>query len=317
MTSADRLSVTVAQLSFQNPIVLASGTAGYGVELADMMDLDHIGGLTTKAVSVEPRAGNPAPRVAELDEGMINSVGLANPGLERVKSTYVPWLASHLTQTRKLVNVVGNVVEDYARVIAELDACADSVGPSAIDAFEINVSCPNVEAGGLEFGADADALRTLIRMARAETKRPLFVKLSPTLPDIARTAKTAIDAGADGLTLVNTIPGLAIDVERRRPVLGFGNGGVSGPGLLPVGVLATWRVSRAVRAPIIGIGGVRSATDALQYMMAGASLVGIGTAAMRDPRAPARIVNDLNAWCSRHSLRSLAEIVGTLEWKPA
>jgi dihydroorotate dehydrogenase (NAD+) catalytic subunit len=317
VTSADRLAVTVAQLSFQNPIVLASGTAGYGVELADVMDLDHIGGLTTKAVSVEARAGNPAPRVAELDEGMINSVGLANPGLERVKSTYVPWLASHLMHTRKLVNVVGNIVEDYARVIAELDACAESVGASAIDAFEINVSCPNVKAGGLEFGADADALRTLIRMTRAETKRPLFVKLSPTLPDVARTAETAIDAGADGLTLVNTIPGLAIDVEQRRPVLGFGNGGVSGPGLLPVGVLATWRVSRAVRAPIIGLGGVRSATDALQYMMAGASLVGIGTAAMRDPRAPARIVNDLDAWCSRHGVRSLAEIIGTLEWKPA
>ena len=317
VTSADRLSVTVAQLSFQNPIVLASGTAGYGVELADVMDLDHIGGLTTKAVSVEPRTGNPAPRVAELDEGMINSVGLANPGLERVKSTYVPWLASHLTHTRKLVNVVGNVVEDYARVVAELDACADSVGASAIDAFELNVSCPNVKAGGLEFGADAEALRTVIRMARAETKRLLFVKLSPTLVDIARTAKTAIDAGADGLTLVNTIPGLAIDVERRRPVLGFGNGGVSGPGLLPVGVLATWRVSRAVSAPIIGIGGVRSATDALQYMMAGASLVGIGTAAMRDPRAPGRIVNDLDAWCSRHGVRSLAEVVGTLDWKPA
>jgi len=144
VTNAERLTVTVAQLSFQNPIILASGTAGYGVELADVMDLEHIGGLTTKAVSVEPRLGNPAPRVAELDEGMINSVGLANPGLERVKSIYVPWLASHLTRTRKLVNVVGNMVEDYARVIAELDACAESVGPSAIDAFELNVSCPNV-----------------------------------------------------------------------------------------------------------------------------------------------------------------------------
>jgi dihydroorotate dehydrogenase (NAD+) catalytic subunit len=317
VTTGERLTVTVADLDFQNPIVLASGTAGYGVELADVMDLEHVGGLTTKAVSVEPRAGNPAPRVAELDEGMINSVGLANPGLERVKTTYVPWLASHLTRTRKLVNVVGNAVEDYARVIAELDACAESVGASAIDAFELNVSCPNVRAGGMEFGADADVLKVLVRMARAETKRPLFVKLSPILPDIARTAKTAIDAGADGLTLVNTIPGLAIDVEHRRPLLGFGSGGVSGPGLLPVGVLATWRVSRDVNAPIIGIGGVRTATDALQYMIAGASLVGIGTAAMRDPRAPARIIKDLDRWCARHGVRSLSEIVGTLEWKPA
>ena len=311
----ERLATTVAGLEFQNPIVLASGTAGYGVELADVMDLDHVGGLTTKAVSVEPRAGNPAPRVAELDEGMINSVGLANPGLERVKSTYVPWLAGHLTTTRKLVNVVGNAVEDYARVVAELDACADSVGARAIDAFELNVSCPNVKAGGLEFGADVDALRGLVRLARAETKRPIFVKLSPTLPDIARVARIAVDAGANGLTLVNTLPGLLIDVEQRRPVLGFGSGGVSGPGLLPVGVLATWKVSRAVQAPIIGIGGVSSANDALQYMIAGASLVGIGTAAMRDPRAPGRIVRDLDRWCARHGVGQIDEIVGTLNWK--
>ena len=315
MTSGERLAVSVAGLHFQNPVVLASGTAGYGVELADVLDLDAVGGLTTKAVSVEPRAGNPAPRVAELDEGMINSVGLANPGLQRVKSTYVPWLATHLGRTRKLVNVVGSVIEDYAQVVAELDACAESVGRNAIDAFELNVSCPNVKAGGLEFGADPAALQRLIRLARAETSRPIFVKLSPTLPDIARVAKGAVDAGADGLTLVNTLPGLAIDVERRRPVLGFGSGGVSGPGLLPVGVLATWRVRHAVDAPLIGVGGVTSATDALQYVMAGASLVGIGTAAMRDPRAPARIVRDLDAWCARHGVRSLGEVVGTLEWR--
>jgi dihydroorotate dehydrogenase (NAD+) catalytic subunit len=287
------------------------------MELADVMDLERIGGLTTKAVSVEPRAGNPAPRVAELDEGMINSVGLANPGLERVKAMYVPWLADHLTSTRKLVNVVGNAVEDYARVVAELDACAESVGGDAIDAFELNVSCPNVKAGGQEFGADPSALRGLVRLARAATKRPLFVKLSPTLPDIARVARTAIESGADGLTLVNTLPGLLIDVERRQPVLGFGSGGVSGPGLLPVGVLATWKVRRAVDAPIIGIGGVSSATDVLQYMMAGASLVGIGTAAMRDPKTPTRIVKDLDAWCASHGVNSINEVVGTLDWKTA
>ena len=314
MTSADRLAITVAGLAFQNPIVLASGTAGYGVELANVVDLEGVGGLTTKAVSLEPRAGNDSPRVAELDEGMINSVGLANPGVERVKSAYVPWLASHLTRTRKLVNVVGNAAEDYAQVVAELDACARSAGDAAIDAYELNVSCPNVKAGGMEFSADPESLRTVIRLARAQTRRPLFVKLSPMLPDIVRTAKIAVDAGADGLTLVNTLPGLAIDVERRRPILGFGSGGVSGPGLLPVGVLATWRVSRAVKVPIIGIGGVSSGSDALQYMMAGASLVGVGTAAMRDPRAPQRIVKELDAWCRRHDVYSLAGIIGTLEW---
>lgn len=319
MTRGDRLSTVVAGITFQNPVILASGTAGYGAELARVVALERVGGLTTKAVSVEPRIGNPAPRVAELDEGMINSVGLANPGLEQVKSAYLPWLASHLPKTRKLVNVVGSASEDYARVVRELDDAASRLGngtPSAaaIDAFELNVSCPNAKAGGTEFGADPAALRAVISLARAETKRPIFVKLSPALSDITLAARVAVDEGADGLTLVNTLPGLAVDVERRRPVLGFGTGGVSGAGLLPVGVLAAWRVSRAVRVPIIGIGGVASASDALQYLIAGASLVGIGTAAMRDPRLPERIIADLTRWCERHGVRSIADVVGTLEW---
>jgi dihydroorotate dehydrogenase (NAD+) catalytic subunit len=310
-----RLSVAVAGLTFQNPIVLASGTAGYGEELAGVMDLEHLGGVTTKAVSVEPRIGNPAPRVAELDEGMINSVGLANPGLDRVKVEHLPWLASHLPRTRKLANVVGKSVEDYARVVAELDACAGAPPNVGIDAFELNVSCPNVKAGGLEFGADPTSLAAVIAAARGVTRLPIFVKLSPSLPDIARAACVAIDAGANGLTLVNTLPGLLIDIERRRPVLGFGSGGVSGPGLLPVGILATWRVSRAVKAPLIGVGGVATAEHALQYIMAGASLVGVGTAAMRDPRVPRRIVADLERWCERHQVASISELIGILEWR--
>lgn len=313
--TASRLAVAVAGLSFQNPVVLASGTAGYGEELAEVVDLENLGGLTTKAVSVEPRLGNPAPRVAELDEGMINSVGLANPGLERVKAEHVPWLATHLPRTRKLANVVGNSVDDFARVVEELDACAGSPPHAAIDGFELNVSCPNVKAGGMEFGADPASLSALIRSARAATRRPLFVKLSPTLTNIGETARAAVEAGADGLTLVNTLPGLLIDVERRRPVLGFGSGGVSGAGLLPVGVLATWKVSRAVKAPIIGVGGVATAEHALQYIIAGASLVGIGTAAMRDPRIPRRIVRELERWCERHRIASITDLVGTLEWK--
>ena len=171
-----------------------------------------------------------------------------------------------------------------------------------------------MKAGGTEFGADPSALRAVISLVRAETKRPIFVKLSPALSDITLAARVAVDEGADGLTLVNTLPGLAVDVERRRPVLGFGTGGVSGAGLLPVGVLAAWRVSRAVRVPIVGIGGVASASDALQYLIAGASLVGIGTAAMRDPRLPERIIADLTRWCERHGVRSIADVVGTLEW---
>lgn len=302
------LAVAAAGLEFQNPLVLAAGTAAYGRELADVVDLDALGGIVTKAVSVEPRAGARAPRVAEFPGGMINAVGLANPGLEEVRRVHLPWLAEHVRRARVIVNVVGSAIEDFARVVEGL---SDSAG---VDAFELNVSCPNVRAGGLEFGADACALRELVAGARRATERPLFVKLSPTLSDIAATARAAVDAGADAITLVNTLPGLVIDVERRRPVLGFGNGGVSGPGLLPVGVLATWKVRRAVQVPLMGVGGVASANDALQYMFAGATLVGMGTAAMQDPRLPGRVLRDLGRWCGSHGVRSLGEIVGQLEW---
>jgi dihydroorotate dehydrogenase (NAD+) catalytic subunit len=186
---------------------------------------------------------------------------------------------------------------------------------AGFDGFELNVSCPNVKAGGLEFGADPCALDTLVRSARAATRRPLLVKLSPTLPSVADTARIAVEAGADGLTLVNTLPGLVIDVERRRPAIGFGSGGVSGQALLPVGVLATWRVHQALPdVPIMGVGGVTTAEDALQYLMAGATLVGMGTATMRDPRQPERVVAGLARWCDRHGIRALREVVGTLEW---
>lgn len=305
---SDRLAVDAAGLRFQNPVLLASGTAAYGREVAGVIALDELGGLVTKAVSRLPRHGAPAPRVAELPGGMINAVGLANPGLEEVRRTELPWLAGNVKRARVIVNVVGDVVEDYAAVVAGLD---DAPG---VDAFELNVSCPNVKAGGMEFGADPCSLADVVRGARAATRRPLLVKLSPTLQDIARSAAVAVDAGADVITLVNTLPGLVVDVERRRPALGFGTGGVSGSGLLPIGVLATWRVSRAVAAPIVGLGGISSARDALQYLMAGASLVGVGTAALRDPRAPERIVRDLEVWSEGEGVKSIAEVVGSLEW---
>jgi len=317
LTRADPLSVVAAGLNFQNPIVVASGVAGYGRELLGVTNLDRLGGFVTKAVSVEPRKGNSAMRVAEISGGMINAVGLANPGLEAVRTQHLPWLASHLPHARKLVNVVGNTIEDYARVVGtlELSASPSSSGRAGgIDAYELNLSCPNVKQGGLEFSADPATMRAVIVAARAETSRPIFVKLSPTLPNIAESARQAVDAGADGLTLINTIPGMLIDVERRRPRLGFGTGGVSGAAILPVGVLATWKASRAVQVPIIGVGGVSSAEDALQYILAGATLVGVGTAAFRDPRAPERIVRGLRRWCRRHRVASISELVGTLEW---
>ncbi len=311
--SRSALAVQAAGLAFQNPIVLAAGTAAYGDELADVVDLPALGGLVTKAVSPEPRAGAPAPRVAEFDGGMINAVGLANPGVAAVRRDHLPWLARSLPSVRKLANVVGFGVAEFAAVIEQLELSLEADARGALDGYEINVSCPNVKAGGMEFGADPAALAEVVRLARAATGRPIFVKLSPALPDIARSAGIAVDAGANGLTLVNTIPGLVIDVERRRPALGFGTGGVSGTALLPVGVLATWKVHRAVKVPLMGIGGVATARDALQYLLAGATLVGMGTAMLRDPRAPERVVRDLAEWCDRQGVRSIAEVVGGLQ----
>jgi dihydroorotate dehydrogenase (NAD+) catalytic subunit len=307
------LDVSVAGLTFQNPILLAAGTAAYGRELREVMDLRRLGGIVTKAVSPAPRHGAPSPRVAEFDGGMINAIGLANPGLDDVVSEHLPWLASALPDVRIVVNVVGSQVEDYARVVDGIEA-AFPPGARGVDAYELNVSCPNVKAGGLEFGADPAALRDVVTRARAVTRRPLFAKLSPSLPDIAGSARIAVDAGVDGLTLVNTLPGLVVDVEHRRPALGFGTGGVSGAGLLPIGVLATWKVRKAVDVPLIGVGGIGQASDVLQYLIAGASLVAIGTAAMQDPRLPERIVRDLGRWCDRHGVARLADLVGSLEW---
>jgi dihydroorotate dehydrogenase (NAD+) catalytic subunit len=301
------LSTTVAGITFQNPILLAAGTAGYGSELDRVMALDDLGGLVTKAVSLEPRSGAPSPRVADFGDGMINAVGLANPGVEKVRAEHLPWLARELRRAKVLVNVVGRTVEEFGQVVARLDDAQGFLG------YELNVSCPNTRAGGLEFGADPAALGEVVRRARGETKRPLFVKLSPTLPDVGATARGAVDCGADGITVINTMPGLLIDLATRRPVLGFGTGGVSGPGLRPVGVLATWRVRQAVKVPIIGVGGVATAEDALQYIVAGASLVAIGTAALADPRAPARVVEGLERWCTARGVGRLADLVGMLE----
>ncbi len=302
------LEVTLAGITFQNPVLLAAGTAAYGRELADVMPLEELGGLVTKAVSLEPRHGAPAPRVADFDGGMINAVGLANPGVDAVKAHDLPWIAQHLRRPKVLVNVVGREAADFGQVVARLDDAAGFAG------YELNVSCPNVKQGGLEFGADPDALHAVIAGARAATKRPLFVKLSPTLPNVGDVAKRAVDAGADGITVINTIPGLVVDVDRRKPMLGFGSGGVSGPGLLAVGVLATWRVRNAVRVPILGAGGIQQASDVLQFLIAGASAVAIGTAALADPKLPTRIVRDLERWCERHRVARLSDLVGTLEW---
>jgi dihydroorotate dehydrogenase (NAD+) catalytic subunit len=281
------LSRTVFGRRFQNPVLLAAGTAGFGRELDGVMDLERLGGLVTKAVSVQPRKGNAPPRVAEFPGGMLNSVGLANPGLQAVRERDLPWLARHVSKAQVLVNVVGFTVEEYAEVVSGLDGVPGFAG------FELNLSCPNTSAGGIEFGASADCVQRIVALCRARTRLPLLAKLSPVLPDIAGMAVVARDAGADGISVVNTMPGrLHGDTGTAR--LGNGNGGVSGPALLPIGVLAVARVvERTDGMPVIGVGGVRSAEDVRQYLRAGASLVAIGTGALADPRLPERIVRNL------------------------
>lgn len=279
-------AATIAGLRFPNPVLLASGTAGYGRELAGVIDLHRLGGLVTKAVSLEPRVGNRPPRVAEFRGGMLNSVGLANPGVEAVRTTELPMLAALDLPGRVLVNVVGFTLGEYAAVIRRLDDLDGHHG------YEVNLSCPNTSAGGVEFGASAEQVAAVIAGCRGETSRPIFAKLSPALPDIPAIAAAAVDAGADGVTLVNTMPGMIYEDETPR--LGNGFGGVSGPALLATGILAVTRV--AARLPgiaIIGVGGIRSVADARQYLTAGASLVAIGTAALADPRLPERIIADL------------------------
>jgi dihydroorotate dehydrogenase (NAD+) catalytic subunit len=283
------LARTVFGQRFQNPVLLAAGTAGYGREVAGVIVLERLGGLITKAVSSAPRAGNRAPRVAEFSAGMLNSVGLANPGLARVRTEQLPWLADHLRAARVLVNVVGFVAEEFAEVVEGLD------GFDCIAAFEINLSCPNTSAGGIEFGADPETARQVIRLCAARTRRPVLAKLSPALPDIAAIALVAREAGAAGVSVVNTLPAYLAD-RQGVPRLGHGNGGLSGPALLPVGVMAIRRIADRIPGfPLIGMGGIRSGDDARQYLRTGASLVAIGTAALADPRIPERVVADLEA----------------------
>ena len=303
------LAVNAAGIDFQNPVLLAAGTAAYGRELARVIDIEKLGGLITKAVSVERRHGARAPRVAEFEGGMINAVGLANPGMEEVRDEHLPWLAANVRRAKVLVNVVGNQIEEFAAVVSTID------GSPAVSGYELNVSCPNVKAGGIEFGADPRSLADVVTKSRNATRKPIFVKLSPTLQDIGASARTAADAGADGISVVNTLPGLVIDTETRKPALGFGTGGVSGAGLMPVGILATYKVAQAVKLPVIGIGGTARATDIIQYIIAGASLVAIGTAVMQQPRLAEKLVDDLDRWCRDRGIKSLSELRGSLVWE--
>lgn len=300
-----RLEVELFGTRFQNPVLLAAGTCGFGVEVAEVVDLERLGGIVTKSVTLEPRNGNPAPRVSEFSGGMINSVGLANPGLAAARRDKLPWLAANLTKARVFVSLAGHTVEEYFRLVEGLD------GEKGFLGFEINLSCPNdAKRDGPPFALDPASVADIVTGCRARTERPLLAKLAPNDPDIGRTARTATDAGADGLTLVNTIPGLLLKAVSGDPELGAGPGGASGPALLPIGIKAVRTARTHTSLPLIGVGGVLTPTDAVAYARAGASLVQMGTASFAAPRAGTELVDALQRWGRARGVETWTSLVG-------
>jgi len=302
------LSQTLFGATFHNPVLLASGTCGFGEELRDALDLEALGGIVTKSVTLEPRAGNPAPRLVEAGNAMLNSVGLANPGLARVCSEKLPWMREHLSGIQVFVSVAGHIPDEYWRVVEGLESVGGFLG------YELNLSCPNdTRLGGLPFALDPEALRGVVEGARRVTDRPLLVKLAPNVPDIGPVAEAAEDAGADGVTLVNTMPGLVIDVTSRRPALGAGSGGLSGPALRAVGVLAVHRARACTSIPLLGVGGITVAEDAIQYLLAGASLVQIGTATFADPRTAQTVAKGIARYGEKMGVENIQDLIGAYQ----
>jgi dihydroorotate dehydrogenase (NAD+) catalytic subunit len=304
-----RLDQTLFGATFQNPVLLAAGTCGFGEELRDVLDLNALGGIVTKSVTLEPRAGNPAPRVVEAGNAMLNSIGLANPGLERVCAEKLPWMREYLSGIQVFVSVAGHVPDEYLSIVEGLEAVGGFLG------YELNLSCPNdTRLGGLPFALDPEALHEVVTGVRGLTDRPVLVKLAPNVPDIGPVAEAAEAAGADGITLVNTMPGLVIDVDSQGAALGAGPGGLSGPALRAVGVHAVHRARQRTSVPLVGAGGITNASDALQYLLAGASLVQIGTATFADPRAAQRVVRGLAGYDGKGG-ENITDLIGAFGGK--
>ena len=300
-----RLKTTLCGIEFQNPVWAASGTFGYGVEFMDVADLNAIGAVVVKGLSREPIRGNPPPRLYETEGGMINSIGLQNIGARAFVNEKLPQLRG--LQTAIVANVFGHVPVDYAEVIRVLE---DAEG---VAAYELNVSCPNTEEGGIYFSSDPKLLDELVKLVRPIARRPLIVKLSPNVSRIEPLALAAEQAGADAISLVNTFVSLAIDAHTRRPRIGAVFGGLSGPAIKPIALRFVWEASRAVRIPVIGLGGIRSGEDAAEFLIAGASAVQVGTANFWDPEAPARIARELDDYLKKEKLDRVERLVGTLE----
>ena len=297
------LSVTLSGVKLRNPVIPASGTFGYGREFAEWYDLDLLGSISLKGTTAAPRIGNPLPRIAETPSGMLNAVGLQNPGVDAVIAEELPWLAEHF-HGPLIANVGGFSLEEYAENARRFAACPQ------IGFLEINISCPNLHCGGRNFGSSPETAAEVTRAVRAATDKPIYMKLSPNVADIAEVARACEGAGADGLCLINTLLGMRIDIARRRPVLANRTGGLSGPAVLPVALRMVWDVYEAVKVPVIGCGGVSTAEDVCEMMLAGAAAVEVGAANLVDPMACPKIVGELPRLCERLGVERIASLTG-------
>jgi dihydroorotate dehydrogenase (NAD+) catalytic subunit len=296
------LSVDFAGIKLKNPVLTASGTFGYGEEYADIVDLNRLGGIIVKGISLKPIIGNPPPRIWETPSGMLNAIGLENPGIEVFLRDKLPFLRNY--DTAVIVNIFGYSIEEYVGVAERLD------GAPGVSALEVNISCPNVKAGGIVFGTNVRAAFELLLAVRKATRLPVIAKLSPNVTDITEFAKAARDAGCDGLSLINTLLGMSIDVQSRRPRLANCTGGLSGPAIRPVAVRMVWQAAKAVSIPIIGMGGIMTAEDALEFILAGASAIAIGTANFVNPRATVDVAEGIGDFLRQHGIGSIRELVG-------
>ena len=297
------LKVTFAGVDFKNPVVPASGTYGYGREYECLYPLSRLGGISVKGTTLHERSGNIPPRIAETPMGMLNSVGLQNGGAEKFITRELPNLVTK--DTRIIANIAGSTVEECAEL-------AGMLNDTAVDMIELNISCPNVKQGGAAFGTDCTVAGAVTRAVRDASNKPLMVKLSPNVTSITDIAKSVEASGADAVSLINTLLGMRIDIKTRRPVLHNNVGGLSGPAVFPVAVRMVWQTANAVKIPVCGMGGISSAEDAIEMMMAGAQLIQVGAAIFRDPYAPVKIIDGINEWCDKNGVKSVSEIVGTV-----
>ena len=298
------LAVNLGGLAMKNPITTASGTFAAGMEYSDFVDVSALGAVTTKGVSLNGWEGNASPRIAEVPSGMLNSIGLQNPGVAHLKSEELPWLREQGATT--IVNVSGHSFDEYVQVIEALE-------DAPVDAYEVNISCPNVDAGGMTLGTHVPSVEKVVSLCREATSRPLIVKLTPNVTDITEIARAAEASGADAISLINTLLGMAIDVKRRRPVLARVVGGFSGPAVKPVALRMVWQCSKTVSVPILGMGGVTTGTDAVEFMLAGATAVAVGTANFMNPQATVDVIDGIIDYCEEQGVNDVNDLIGALE----